>query len=151
MKILVSRCLLGEACRYDGRSKPCAALEKLRLAGHELIDVCPECDGGLDTPRPPAELQPSGRVVNQEGRDVTAEYRRGAEIALDTARKKGCQAAVLKARSPSCGVDSRYDGSFTGTLIPGQGVTAALLSSLPIRLVDENHIDSLLGGAAGQE
>ena len=143
MNILVSRCLLGVPCRYDGRSKPNPAVMALEEQGHHLISVCPEVEGGLDTPRPPAEVQPDGRVVNEAGVDVTTQYRRGAELALETARKYGCTAAVLKAKSPSCGDAQVYDGSFSRTLIPGQGVAARLLTQAGIRVVNEAHLDQL--------
>ena len=94
-------CLLGIPCRYDGAGKADPAIEKLRQGGHTLIPVCPEILGGLPTPRPPAERLPDGRVVTREGKDVTAEYRSGAEQALALARKQGCVLAVLKERSPS--------------------------------------------------
>ena len=103
MKILVSACLLGMPCRYDGQSKPVPDLEKLGAAGHILVPVCPEVLGGLDTPRPPAELQPDGRVVNRAGEDVTAAYLEGAGRTLALALEAGCTLAVLKAKSPSCG------------------------------------------------
>ena len=122
MKILVSACLLGIPCRYDGAGKADPAIEKLRQGGHTLIPVCPEILGGLPTPRPPAERLPDGRVVTREGKDVTAEYRSGAEQALALARKQGCVLAVLKERSPSCGRGRIYDGTFSRTLIPGSGV-----------------------------
>ena len=127
MKILVSACLLGIPCRYDGAGKADPAIEKLRQGGHTLIPVCPEILGGLPTPRPPAERLPDGRVVTREGKDVTAEYRSGAEQALALARKQGCVLAVLKERSPSCGRGRIYDGTFSRTLIPGSGVAAQLL------------------------
>ena len=143
MNILVSRCLLGEPCRYDGKSKPVEALLYLAVNGGVLVPVCPEVDGGLPTPRPPAEIQPDGRVVNREGQDVTAEYRKGAQHALETARKYGCTVAVLKEKSPSCGNCRVYDGSFTGTLIDGQGVTAELLARHGIRVLGESQLDQL--------
>lgn len=143
MNILVSRCLLGEPCRYDGKSKPVEALLYLAVNGDVLVPVCPEVDGGLPTPRPPAEIQPDGRVVNREGQDVTAEYRKGAQHALETARKYGCTVAVLKEKSPSCGHCRVYDGSFTGTLIDGQGVTAELLARHGIRVLGESQLDQL--------
>ena len=143
MNILVSRCLLGEPCRYDGKSKPVEALLYLAVNGVVLVPVCPEVDGGLPTPRPPAEIQPDGRVVNWEGQDVTAEYRKGAQHALETARKYGCTVAVLKEKSPSCGNCRVYDGSFTGTLIDGQGVTAELLARHGIRVLGESQLDQL--------
>ena len=144
MNILVSRCLLGEPCRYDGRSVPVPELEKLRQAGHVLIPVCPEVLGGLPTPRPPAERQPDGRVVNRAGEDVTAAYLEGAGRTLALALEAGCTLAVLKAKSPSCGCHEIYDGSFTGRLVPGQGVAARLLEESGIRVVDETELDSLL-------
>ena len=143
MNILVSRCLLGEPCRYDRKSKPVEALLYLAVNGVVLVPVCPEVDGGLPTPRPPAEIQPDGRVVNREGQDVTAEYRKGAQHALETARKYGCTVAVLKEKSPSCGNCRVYDGSFTGTLIDGQGVTAELLARHGIRVLGESQLDQL--------
>jgi len=145
MNILISRCLLGEPCRYDGKSKPAPVAEALRRAGHRLIPVCPEVEGGLSTPRPPAERQRDGRVVNREGADVTAQYRLGAEKALELARREGCTFAVLKANSPSCGGLRIYDGTFSKTLIPGQGVAAERLMQAGMTVVDEDHIpDELL-------
>ena len=144
MNILVSRCMLGEPCRYDGRSVPVPELEKLRQAGHVLIPVCPEVLGGLPTPRSPAERQPDGRVVNRAGEDVTAAYLEGAGRTLALALEAGCTLAVLKAKSPSCGCHEIYDGSFTGRLVPGQGVAARLLEESGIRVVDETELDSLL-------
>ena len=146
MNILVSQCLLGEPCRYDGKSKPVLELEKLRDRGYDLIPVCPEVLGGLPTPRPPAERQEDGRVVNRLGTDVTKEYRRGAELALELALREGCALAVLKAKSPSCGNCRIYDGSFTGTLKPGKGVTAELLEQSGIRVLNEAELDQLLNG-----
>ena len=128
MNILVSACLLGASCRYDGASKGDPRLEALRAQGHTLVPVCPEVLGGLPTPRPPAELQKDGRVVNREGVDVTAEYRSGAERALEIARAHGCTCGVLKERSPSCGSGRVYDGTFTRTLIPGAGAAVSACS-----------------------
>ena len=143
MNILVSRCLLGEPCRYDGASRPVEGLRRLEQEGHTLIPVCPEVEGGLPTPRPPAELQKDGRVVNRLGADVTQQYRAGAECALELARIHNCTVAVLKEKSPSCGGAQVYDGTFTGTLIPGQGVTAQLLSRHGIRVLGESELDKL--------
>ena len=150
MNILISRCLLGEPCRYDGKSKPNDIAEALCRAGHRLIPVCPEVMGGLSTPRPPAERQPDGRVVNREGTDVTAQYRRGAELALETAKREGCTLALLKARSPSCGCLTVYDGSFSGTFIPGKGVAAESLEQAGIPVVDEEHIPPELFASGNQ-
>ena len=103
MKVLISTCLLGVACKYSGgdNARP-ALVAALQAAGHELVPVCPEVYGGLSTPRTPAERIGS-RVVTAAGADVTAQYRKGAEIALQLARLTGCRVAVLKANSPSCG------------------------------------------------
>lgn len=138
-KIIVSACLIGEACRYDGKSKPCEKV--LRLAEkYELIPVCPEVFGGLSTPRPPSEMQKDGRFINSEGEDVTANYRRGAEKTLAIAKENGCRLAVLKEKSPSCGVHSRYDGSFTRTLINDSGITASLLRENGITVMSEDDL-----------
>ena len=129
MNILVSACLLGIACKYSGGDNACPALlQALRQSGHTLIPVCPEVLGGLPTPRMPSERR-GACVVRKDGRDVTAEYRRGAECALETARREGVLAAVLKERSPSCGSGEIYDGTFTGALTAGDGVTAELLKA----------------------
>ncbi len=142
--IAVSECLNGTPCRYDGMAKPNIAAQELVKAG--AVCICPEVLGGLDTPRPPAEIQGGdgfdvlcgrARVVNNAGEDVTAQYIRGAEAALAICRKFGVAEAVLKARSPSCGSGFIYDGSFTGTLRQGVGVTAALLLRNGIAVRDE--------------
>ena len=151
MKILVSHCLLGEPCRYDGASRLDRQVLELHRAGHNLIPVCPEVLGGLDTPRAPAELQPDGRVVNEDGEDVTAAYRAGAEAALKIARETGCTLAVLKARSPSCGCGEVYDGTFTHTLKGGWGVAARLLLEAGITVMDEEDLPAwLFDPAAGR-
>nr|WP_325298963.1 DUF523 domain-containing protein [uncultured Dysosmobacter sp.] len=141
MKILISACLLGVRCRYDGASKAHPAAGELARR-HELVPVCPEQLGGLPTPRPPAERR-GDRVVTREG-DVTAQYRRGAEEALGLCRLLGCEAAVLKERSPSCGRGRIYDGTFTGTLAAGDGVTAELLAAHGIPVYGESQIGKLL-------
>ena len=142
MKILVSACLLGEPCRYDGKSKPSEAIRAL-AEQHTLIPICPEVMGGLRTPRSPSEIQPDGRVVNREGADVSENYLRGAEIALKMAREHGCTLAILKEKSPSCGNREVYDGSFSGKLIPGQGICARLLEANGIRVIGESEIGEL--------
>ncbi len=141
MKILVSACLLGTPCRYDGRAKANAAVLALG-AEHELIPVCPEVLGGLPTPRPPAERRPGGRIVDRTGRDVTAEYEAGAAAAVELARREGCAAAVLKARSPSCGRGQIYDGSFSGRLVPGDGTAARRLLDAGIAVLNEDETES---------
>ena len=139
MRLLVSACLLGISCRYDGQAKPCGAVMDLRAA-HQLVPFCPEVYGGLPTPRPPAE-RVGDRVLTGAGDDVTDAYRKGAAEALRVCRLTGCQAAVLKARSPSCGAGSIYDGSFSGPLVPGDGVSAALLKEAGDQLVDEDGLE----------
>lgn len=143
MNVLVSACLLGRACRYDQKSKKCIdEIDEIDgingIDGITWIPVCPECDGGLPTPRPPAEIV-GDKVINSVGVDVTAEYEKGAMIALRTALLHDCRVAVLKERSPSCGTDGVYDGSFSGKLRDGMGVTAKLLSQNGIRVVGESE------------
>ena len=136
--VLVSACLLGLRCRYN--AEPVANERVLALAKtHMLIPVCPEQLGGLSTPRPPAERL-GERVVSNDGTDVTSAFFRGAEEALLLARTLGCKTAILKARSPSCGHGRIYDGSFTGKLIPGSGVTAELLAKNGIRVFTEDEL-----------
>ena len=134
--------MLGVCCRYDGRSVPCQplldALPRLRL-----VPVCPEILGGLPTPRTPSERQ-GERVVSKTGADVTAAYRKGAQEALRLARLFGCRKALLKERSPSCGRGQIYDGSFSGRLIPGDGVTARLLEQEGIAVFGESQLQQLL-------
>ena len=142
MNILVSACLLGVRCRYDGASKPNEAVLRL-MEQHTLIPVCPEQLGGLATPRPPAERQ-GDAVRTRSGTDVTEQYRRGAEEALRLCRLYGCEAAVLKEKSPSCGAGAVYDGTFSGTLIEGDGVTAELLASCGIPVYGESQVEKLL-------
>ena len=128
MRILVSACLLGIHCKYSGGDN--ANAKVLALAANpanEVIPVCPEVLGGLPTPRPAAEIQPDGRVVTQDGHEVTAAYRAGAERTLAIAREMQPDRIILQSRSPSCGVRERYDGTFSRVRVPGQGVTAALL------------------------
>ena len=142
--LLISECLLGVACRYDGKSVPlpAEALEKL-MARYALVPVCPEQLGGLETPRNPSERR-GERVVMSTGEDVTEQYARGAAQALYLAEKFGCAKALLKERSPSCGSGTIYDGSFSGTLTDGWGVTAEKLRSRGIAVYGESEVDKLL-------
>lgn len=192
MRIAVSACLLGEACRYDGRSKSCARVQELATLGHELVPVCPEVAGGLPTPRTPCEIvrapwmesekahtaggsTPSfptsesireseghsggagrgrgdsascGREANEagggpwaildaNGADRTAAYALGAQAELARAKEAGCELAILKAKSPSCGSGEVYDGTFSGTLVPGWGIAAATFRDAGITVIDE--------------
>lgn len=143
-KILISACLLGENCKYNGGNNADAisaeALDKLRQI-YELIAVCPECMGGLTTPREPAEICANGRVVTKfSGRDVTDGFLLGAQNCADIARENDCKIAVLKERSPSCGSGWIYDGSFTGRIVSGDGITAAALKKLDVRIVGESAL-----------
>ncbi len=136
--ILISACLLGLPCRYDDQSKPHPKATAL-AENARLIPYCPECMGGLATPRPPAEIQ-GDRVINAEGTDVTLQYQKGAEGALELCRIFGCKKAILKAKSPSCGHGQIYDGSFSKKLIPGNGITAALLKENGILIRTEEDL-----------
>ena len=142
MKILVSACLLGVPCRYDGAAKASAEMAGL-LERHTCIPICPEQLGGLSTPRLPSERRGDG-VFAKDGADVTAQFRRGAEVTLQIARLYGCQAAVLKEKSPSCGAGVIHNGRFDGGLVDGDGVAAALLAENGIPVYGESRIGELL-------
>lgn len=140
-KLLVSACLLGTPCRYDGKSKADARVLALGEK-YELIPVCPEQLGGLPTPRTPSERR-GEHVFMRDGRDVTENYRRGAEAALSLYLSHGCIAAVLKERSPSCGNGRIYDGTFSQTLTSGDGVTAELFRTHGLRVYGESEVEAL--------
>ena len=131
--MIVSACLAGFPCRYDGKAKPCPQVVELVRAG-KAIPVCPEQLGGLPTPRPPCEVL-SGRVIDRYGADRTENYRRGADAVLALAKTYGATQALLQKRSPSCGTGWIYDGSFSKTLIPGDGITARLLAENGIQVI----------------
>ncbi len=133
--ILVSACLLGMNCRYNGKGELNSQVLALSRDA-VLIPFCPEIYGGLATPRDPAERQ-GEKVMTAAGADVTEQYKKGAEEALRLARLYGCRAAVLKERSPSCGRGQIYDGTYTRRLIPGDGVTARLLEQEQIPVFGE--------------
>ncbi len=133
--ILVSACLAGLATRYDASSAANTYVLELVRQGRAL-PVCPEQLGGRPTPRAPNEIR-NGRVIDAYGNDWTAEFFRGAEQALELAKLAGCSQAILKARSPSCGFTRIYDGSFSGQLVSGHGVFAALLHKNNIKIYSE--------------
>jgi len=135
--LLISACLMGVACRYDGQRKPMEQLEQL-MERYHLIPVCPEQLGGLATPRTPAE-RVEERVMTADGRDVTAAYTAGAEEVLRLARLYGCTKALLKERSPSCGHGEIYDGSFSRRITAGSGVAARLLKESGIAVYGESR------------
>ena len=138
--ILVSGCLLGVNCKYNGGNNDNAAVHKF-LEGKEYVIFCPERASGLPAPRLPSEIR-GGKVYSKAGDDVTAEFQSGAEKALAFCKTHGVTKAILKARSPSCGVHAVYDGTFTGKVIPGMGVTARLLAENGIELMDEEDIET---------
>ena len=138
MKILVSACLLGKNCKYNGGNNLNQGVLDF-IEGHEVIGVCPEQLGGLSTPRLPAEIV-DGVVTNKEGVSVDAEFRKGAQAALAAALENKVDLAILQSRSPSCGVKEIYDGSFSGKKIKGQGVFAKLLSARGIKVLDAEDV-----------
>jgi uncharacterized protein YbbK (DUF523 family) len=139
--LLVSACLLGVRCNHEGGHSRRSAVEALSET-YRLVPVCPEVCGGLSTPRPAAErcADDPHRVVTVDGEDVTAAYERGAAVAVQLALANGARRAVLKARSPSCGAHQVYDGTFSRTLRPGVGVTAAALRAAGIEVVSEEDV-----------
>jgi len=156
--VLISRCLLGEHCRYEGRLKP-SILEHLAqyqvTAQHvRWVPICPEVDGGLPVPRQPCEICPgstasdvlSGRskICSCHGDDASDPYVRGAKLAVIAAQTLGAQFALLKARSPSCSPDCIYDGTFSGRLVPGRGIAAQALADVGIELFSEETVEVLI-------
>lgn len=141
MNILVSACLLGVHCRYDGNGVLQEEIKQLSKE-HHLIPVCPEIFGGLATPRDPAE-RIGECVITKKGEDVTVQYTKGAEEVLQLCKFYDCHYAILKERSPSCGYGKIYDGAFCGTLIEGNGVTAQLLADYGVEIYGESKISEL--------
>ena len=143
-RLLVSACLLGANCKYSGGNNALDG-ETLRLLREKwaLVPVCPETAGGLGVPREPSERR-EGRVVNRRGEDVTAAFSGGAETACRLCGRFGCKTALLKENSPSCGSGTIYDGSFSGTLTAGDGLTAERLRALGVTIVGESGIHELL-------
>ena len=147
-KIAVSACLLGECCTYKATHNKIDCLEELKHYA-SFVPVCPETQGGLEAPRLPAEIQPhkegeSVKVLLKDGTDVTYEFVRGAEEARDNAVSEGCEYALLKERSPSCGFGSIYDGSFTGVTIVGNGLGADFIHKAGIPIYGESRVDELI-------
>jgi len=136
--IIVSACLAGMNCAYDGKSRTCNAVVELVKNG-EAIPVCPEQLGGLSTPRNPVEIV-AGRVKDRSGKDFTLEFEIGALEVLKIAQLCGAETAILKSRSPSCGHGQVYDGSFNHTLTDSDGFTAALLKAHGISVLDETNV-----------
>ena len=136
MKIGVSSCLLGINCKYNGQSNKNEGIIKLKEK-YELVPICPEVLGGLSTPRIPAEII-KDKVINKEGIDVTKNYNNGANKALQILKENNINIVILKSKSPSCGRDKVYDGTFSHVLIDGQGISAKLFSKNNITIYDEN-------------
>ena len=140
-KILVSACLVGKNCKYNGKSNFNIDIKKLEEK-YEFVLICPEVMGGLSTPRVPSEIL-NDKVISKEGIDVTKNFFDGAKCALDIALKNNVKFAILKDGSPSCGSNYIYDGTFTSTKIKDMGVTAKILSSNGIKIYSEKDIDLL--------
>ncbi len=141
-KILISACLVGDNCKYNGGNNLSPKLESL-LDKYELIPFCPEVEGGLPTPRNPSEIKDSG-VFMDNGEDVTRAYEWGARKALMLCLYLKIKIAVLKERSPSCGTHHIHDGTFSDKLIDGMGITAKLLKENGINVYSEDEIDQLI-------
>ena len=143
MKLAASACLAGKACRYDGKAKPSREILERIASGEEIFLFCPECLGGLATPRAPSEIAGTGkavlegaaRVIAKDGSDRTGQFLAGAQAALAQLKAAGVKTVYLKSKSPSCGVGSIYDGTFTGRLAPGNGVAAELFLQNGMELI----------------
>ena len=141
-KILISACLVGDKVKYDGHSNYNDKI-KLLLEKYELVPFCPEVEGGLPTPRKPGE-RIKDRVKMEDGKDVTKNYLRGADLAVNICLYLGIKIAILKENSPSCGSSKIYDGTFSHKLINGEGITTEILRKKGIKVISENEIDTLL-------
>lgn len=150
-KVLVSSCLLGQAVRYDGGHNLMESeLVQTWLEQGRIVAICPECAGGLPTPRPPAE-RVGQRILTAQGEDVTHAFSLGADLALKLAQQEGVKVAILKARSPSCGNKQIYDGQFAKQLIAGQGLTAKKLSAAGITVFNECELSAAAAWVAELE
>ncbi|MGL4656232.1 MAG: DUF523 domain-containing protein [Sarcina sp.] len=145
--IIVSACLCGENCKYDGGNNYNIKVENF-IEGKDVIYVCPEQMGGLSTPRNPAEivgcakgvLNGEDKIISNEGRDVTSEFLKGAKEVLKIAKDKNVKLAILKAKSPSCGKGMVYDGTFNGNKVKGNGITTQLLLDNDIEVINEDEL-----------
>jgi uncharacterized protein YbbK (DUF523 family) len=150
-RILISACLFGLQTTYLGKASSAWAaplpdlLRKAMAEGYEFFPICPEQLGGLPTPRAPSEIQPGGKVLDCHNRDVTRQFQQGAKLTLDLAHTLSATVAILKARSPSCGRGQISNGTFSGTLIPGNGVTTTLLQANGIRVLNETEFVAMAG------
>lgn len=150
-KILISACLCGIPCRYDGRN---SAFDSdtwhLLEDSFEPVATCPELIGGLPCPRKPCELETKSKSVkSSDGQDLTKNFKLGAQLSLNICKNYGIEIAVLKSKSPSCGKGKIYDGSFSRNLVEGNGVTCDLLISNGIKVMDENQLKVFIHGREG--
>ena len=139
--IIVSACLAGIKCRWDGEARPCQRVIDLVKEG-KAIPVCPEQLGGLTTPRIPSE-QKGKNCFTKDGKDVTLQFERGAQEALKIALLTKCDKAIFKSKSPSCGIGKVYDGTFSNHLITGEGITAKLFKQNGIKILTEEEINNI--------
>lgn len=142
MKVLVSACLVGRNCKYNGGNNNSSDVASF-LAGKEVIEICPEVLAGLGAPRAAAEIS-GGRIIDSAGRDISAEFRRGVTAAMEAIAGEQIDLVILQSRSPTCGVNKIYDGSFSGRLIPGRGIFAKALIDAGYRVVDAEDILRLI-------
>lgn len=138
-KIVVSACLLGRNCKYSGGNNRNEAVIAY-LKDKEYIPVCPEVEAGMPVPRPPVEIR-DGKVISIEGKDLDAVYRKGVAKVMETISKEEISLAILKAKSPTCGVHEIYDGTFTGRKIPGRGILAEVLMKAGVVVCDEKDLE----------
>ncbi len=138
MKILVSACLLGRNCKYNGGNNRSEKVLRF-LEGKEILPVCPEVAAGMPVPRPPVEIR-NGKIISIEGKDLDERYRQGVTRTLEAVNLKEIELAILKAKSPTCGVHEIYDGTFTGQKIQGQGLLAAALTEAGVHVIDETDL-----------
>ena len=139
-KLLVSACLLGRNCKYNGGNNYCAAVAEF-VMGREIIEVCPEVQSGMSIPRTPIELV-NGVLMDRDGNDVDARLRAAVAQTMESIKDQEIDCAVLQSRSPTCGVNQIYDGSFSGKLISGSGVFAKALKDAGYRVIDAEDIES---------
>ena len=141
MKVLVSACTIGCNCKYNGKNNRNEAVVEY-LRDKEVISICPEALGNMGTPRPCAEIV-DGVVMDEHGKNVDAEFRNAVELALEKIRDEEFDLVILQSRSPTCGVNRIYDGTFSGKLIPGQGLFAQALVQRGYTVVDAEDVPKL--------
>ena len=138
MKILVSACLMGENCKYNGGNNYSAAVVEY-VKGKQVLPICPEMMAGMGCPRTPIEIV-DGVLMDRNGNNVDAVMREAVAQAMEMIRKENIRCAILQSRSPTCGVNEVYDGSFSGKLVPGSGVLAQALKAVGYQVIDAEDI-----------